>query len=389
MIKIEDLEKVIGKTIEAVEKGKEDLYRLEDDVRKEYDRCHRQLLDIRIRIDRVIEEVDRLEVESRKLRNHLMIVNRDFHRYSKEAIKEAYDEAHEKMLELMQKRETEKILRLQRDHLEQNMKTLENARKRSEELMSTVSMALKLLTNDLSRFFSQMGEVQTQQSMGLSIIRAQEEERKRVARDIHDGPAQSLANIVMRAEFCMKLMEVSPEKVSGELEELMELVRNSLGDVRKIIFDLRPMSLDDLGLLSALKRYTEQYSETFGIHVEISVIGSEKRFDNSIEIGLFRVIQEALTNVQKHTNSDEVVIKIEFMPKKLNVLIRDNGQGFDPEQVEPENESSGYGIMGMKERVQLMKGTINIKSQRGNGTQISVSVPIEAGDGNGSAGEKE
>ncbi len=376
MIKIEEFEQVISSTVEAVEKGKEDLYRLEDGVLSEYDRCHRQLLDIRTRIDRVIEEVDLLEEESRKLRNHLMKVNRDFHRYSKEAIKEAYDEANEKMLELMQKRETEKILRLQRDHLEQNIKTLENARKRSGELMSTVSMALKVLTNDLSKFFSQKEEIQSHQTMGLSIIRAQEEERKRVARDIHDGPAQSLANIVMRAEFCLKLMEVSPEKVSGELKELMNLVRNSLGDVRKIIFDLRPMSLDDLGLLSALKRYTEQYMESFPIHVEISLIGSERRLDNSIEIGVFRVIQEALTNVHKHTNANEVVIKIEFMPEKLNVLVRDNGQGFDPDQIDLE-EKSGYGIMGMKERVHLMKGNMQIKSQKGNGTQIIVSVPTK------------
>lgn len=375
MINIKELESVLGNTIEAVEKGKEDLFRLENEVREEYNRSLRQLLDIKIRIDKVINEVDQLEVESRKLRNHLMIVNRDFNKYSKEDIKEAYGAAHEKMLELMQKRETEKILRLQRDHLEKNLKALEAAKKRSEQLISNISMALKLLTQDLTGFFNQVGEAQQASNLGLSIIRAQEEERKRMARDIHDGPAQSFANIVMRAEFCLKLMDVNPEQVKEELRDLMLLVRGSLEDVRKIIFDLRPMSLDDLGLLSALKRYIEQYMEEYKIHVELNVMGREKRVDNSFEIALFRIIQESLTNVRKHSGAPEVVIKIEYLPERINLLVRDNGRGFDPERVRIEKHGISYGLTGMGERVHLLKGRFDVKSSPGKGTQVVVSIP--------------
>lgn len=375
MIDVKELENVIGSTIEAVERGKEDMFRLESEVRNEYDRSQRQLLDIRVRIDRVIAEVDQLEAESRKLRNQLMVVNRDFNKFSKEDIKETYDAAHEKMLELMQKRETEKILRLQRDHLEKNLKALESTKKRSEELISSISMALKLLTQDLTGFFNQMGEAQHVNNLGLSIIRAQEEERKRVARDIHDGPAQSFANIVMRAEFCLKLMDVKPEQVKDELRDLMLLVRGSLEDVRKIIFDLRPMSLDDLGLLSALKRYIEQYMEDYKIHVELNVIGREKRVDNSLEIALFRIIQESLTNARKHSGAPEVVIKIEYLPDRINLLVRDNGRGFDPEIVKKEKQGISFGLTGMGERVQLLKGRFDVKSSPGKGTQIIVSIP--------------
>ena len=375
MIDLKELENVIANTIQAVEKGKEDLFRLESNVREEYDRCQRQLLDIRIRIERVIEEVDTLEEDSRKLRNQLMVVNRDFNRYSKEDIKVAYDEAHEKMLELMRKRETEKILRLQRDHLEQNIKTLEGAKKRSEELISNISMALKLLTQDLTGFFTQIGEAQQASNLGLSIIRAQEEERRRVARDIHDGPAQSFANIVMRAEFCLKLMDVNPDQVREELQDLMLLVRGSLEDVRKIIFDLRPMSLDDLGLLSALKRYIEQYMEDYKIHVDLNIIGRERRIDNSLEIALFRIIQESLTNVRKHSGAPEVVIKIEYLEDRINLLVRDNGRGFDPEKVRIQKQGISFGLTGMGERIQLLKGRFDIKSAPGKGAQIIVSIP--------------
>ena len=377
MIQLQELEKVISITIEAVERGKTELFRLETDVRNEYDRCYRQLLDIRIRIDSVIEEVDSLENESRNLRNHLMVVNRDYHRYSKEAIKEAYDDAHAKMVELMRKRETEKILRLQRDHLEQNLKTLENAKKRSEELISSISMALRLLNNDLAGAFRQLDEVKNLQSLGVSIIRAQEEERRRVARDIHDGPAQSFANIVMRAEFCLKLMDVNPDQVRDELQDLMLLVRGSLEDVRKIIFDLRPMSLDDLGLLSALKRYVEQYMDDYSIHVELNVIGRERRVDSSLEIALFRIVQESLTNVRKHSGAPEVVIKIEYREDKLNLLVRDNGCGFHVEKVKAEKQDVSFGLTGMGERVQLLKGRFEVKSEPGKGTQILVSIPTD------------
>lgn len=377
MFDMKKLENVIANTIEAVERGKADLFRLETDVRDEYDRCLRQLLDIKVRIDRVIGEVDRLEDESRKLRNQLMVVNRDFNRYSKEAIKEAYDAAHEKMMELMQKRETEKILRLQRDHLAQNLRTLENAKKRSEDLISSISMALKLLTHDLTGYFNQLGEVQHTNNVGLSIIKAQEEERRRVARDIHDGPAQSFANIVMRAEFCLKLMDVNPDQVRDELQDLMWLVRGSLEDVRKIIFDLRPMSLDDLGLLAAVKRYTEQYMEDYQIHVELNVMGREKRVDNSLEIALFRIIQESLTNARKHSGAPEVVITIEYHNDRINLMVRDNGRGFDLAKVRQEKQGVSFGLTGMGERVHLLKGKFDIRSAPGKGTQVLASIPIE------------
>ncbi len=376
MIDLKQLENIISGTIEAVEKGKEDLFRLETDVLDEYERCQRQLSDIRDRLSKVIDEVDRLEGESRKLRNRLMEVNRDFNQYSKETMKETYDAAHEKMIELMQRRETEKILRLQRDHLEQNMRTLEQARKRSAELISNVSMALKLLTQDLSGVYNQIGEVQHANNLGLSIIRAQEEERRRVARDIHDGPAQSFANIVMRAEFCLKLMDVNPDQVRDELRDLALLVRGSLEDVRKIIFDLRPMSLDDLGLLSALKRYIEQFQEDEPVHVDLNVIGREERVDSSLEIALFRIVQESLTNVRKHSEATEVVIKIEFLPDRLNLLIRDNGCGFELDAVRQAKMSNSFGLTGISERVQLVKGTSSIKTSPGKGTQILVSVPV-------------
>lgn len=386
MVDVSNLDLVIRKTIQAVEKSKEELYHIGESARSEYERVKRELMAIKGKTASIIKRVDVLEREYNRARIRLMEVNRDFKQYNEEQIKEAYEKAYNKQIELFSEREKEKMLRFQRDQLEHNLKTFEDTMRRSEELVSNVGMALKLLNNDLESVSAQIGEIQQRQALGLSIIRAQEDERKRVARDIHDGPAQSMANIVMRAEFCLKLLEKNPAKVHEELQDLMDLVRNSLQDVRKIIFDLRPMVLDDLGLIPALKRYIEHYTEENGIFVEITVLGREYRLDSSLEVALFRVIQESLTNVKKHANAKEVVIKVEFLTDRVNVLVRDNGCGFNKTKVFEAKHDEGYGLIGMRERIQLLGGKLEIRSAPREGTEIILSVPTVVNNPTSSGG---
>lgn len=378
MVNIANLEKIIQKTRKVVEQSKEEIYQIGENARLEYERTKHDLEITQKEISAIIKEVDMLEEEYNKARVHLMVVSRDFNKYGEEEIKDAYEDAHKKQLDVIEKREKEKLLRQHRDHLQRNLKSLASAIQRSEQLILNVGMVLKILSNDLETISSQIGEMQQMQGLGLSVIIAQEEERKRVAREIHDGPAQSLANIVMRAEFCLKLMEVNPAMLKDELYGLIDLVRTSLKDVRKIIFDLRPMSLDDLGLVPALRRYIEQYTKDYGILVEITTMGKERELSSSLVVALFRVIQEFMTNTRKYAKASEIVIKIEYLPKKVNVVVRDNGCGFDVKKVLAEKSGKAYGIVGMRERIQLLRGKFDIKSSPGRGTEISLSVPTES-----------
>jgi len=377
LVDIANLEKIIQKTRRVVEQSKEEIYQIGENARLEFERTKNDLEITQKEISAIIKEVDMLEEEYNKARVQLMMVSRDFDRYGEEEIKSAYEEAHDKQLAVIAMREKEKLLRQHRDHLQRNLKSLASAIKRSEQLVLNVSMVLKILSDDLESISSQIGEMQQMQGLGLSVILAQEEERKRVAREIHDGPAQSLANIVMRAEYCLKLMEINPAMLKDELYGLMELVRASLQDVRKIIFDLRPMSLDDLGLVPALRRYIEQYTKDYGIFVEITIMGKERELAGSLVVALFRVIQEFMTNTRKYAKASEIVIKIEFLPKKVNVVVRDNGCGFDVKKVLAEKNSKAFGIVGMRERIQLLRGKFEIKSFPGHGTEISLSVPTK------------
>ncbi|HOV79613.1 MAG TPA: histidine kinase [Bacillota bacterium] len=377
MIDIKALDRIIKETLDSIERSKVQIYDIAENTRAEIARVTQELSDIKREAREVISQVDILNVMEKNARIRLVEVSKDFNRYTEKDIKEAYDNAYSLQVELIKLREKEKLLRYRRDHLEISLRRLESTVQRAEKLVSQIGVVFNFLSDGLQDINSKIGELQQTQQMALSIIKAQEEERKRVAREIHDGPAQSMANIVMRAEFCLKLLDMNPEKVRDELKALQNLVRMSLMDVRKIIFDLRPMVLDDLGLAPAIKRYLAEYKEQYGIQVEFLFFGDQRRLDSSIEIALFRIIQETVTNIRKHARAKNAVVKMEILRRKVTVHIKDDGIGFDLDKVMAKKDLEGYGLVGIRERVQLLKGKMSIKTAQGQGTSISISVPVD------------
>jgi two-component system sensor histidine kinase DegS len=207
------------------------------------------------------------------------------------------------------------------------------------------------------------------------IIKAQEEERRRVAREIHDGPAQAMANVVFRAEVCERLLESDLARAREELKDLQEQIRYVLKETRKIIFGLRPMTLDDLGLVPTLRRVLDAMRERAGVFPELKVTGEEKRLTSHIEVGLFRTVQEALTNVEKHAKATTVLVRLDYRPAMVTAVIEDDGQGFDPNADRSGAES--FGLMGMQERIAILGGEFTVKSHEGRGTKVLLKVPLK------------
>ena len=377
MFNTEALDRIVKETLKAIEQSKVQIYDIAENTRLEMARVKQELEQVKEEMNGIIKEVDRLEVLEKKARIRLVEVSSDFQKYHEKDIKEAYEKAYSLQVELIKCREREKLLRYRRDHLEVSLKRLENTTQRAEKLVSQIGVVFNFLSGALQDLNTVIGEMQQTQAMAVSIIKAQEEERQRVAREIHDGPAQSLANIVMRAEFCKKLLDKDPEKVPGELTSLQEIARSSLTEIRKIIFDLRPMLLDDLGLIPALQRYTGIYAEQYGINVEFLSLGEQKRLEGPVEIALFRMVQEALTNIRKHSRASRALVKVEMHDKKINIVVKDNGVGFNPEKIPLAEGSKGYGLVGMKERALLLGGSFLISSAPGKGTTVSISIPVE------------
>ena len=374
-VDIGTLDKIVKKTISSIRDSRGQIYDVYEMARDELETVKRDVERIKEETATVIKRVDELERNERKARIHLMEVSRDFKNRTEEEVREAYEEARKIQIDVAVTREQEQNLRRQRDEMEVRLRNLGGTVAKAEQLVSQVGVVLDYLGVQMSEAFSQIESLQNAHELGAQVIRSQEEERRRVARDIHDGPAQAIANIVFRAEVCERLIDTDTQRAKSELKALREHIRNTLAEIRKIIFDLRPMALDDLGLAPTIRGVLDVFREEYGLFTEVAVIGKERRLESHVEIGIFRVVQEALNNIVKHAQASSAKVRIEFAAAGVTVLVEDDGKGF--EMTEGELPSGHYGIMGMRERMQLLNGKLSIKSAPRRGTRVMISVPLE------------
>lgn len=367
------LDKIVKKTIESIENSKSQIFDIYEAAKNELENVKKDVEKVKQETVEVIFQVDELEKKERRGRLRLMEVSRNFRVYSEEDIKTVYEEANKLQIDLAVARAQEENLRRKRDEMELRMKKLMATVKKAENLASQLGAALGFMGSEMGSVLTQLETLQQKQMFGTKIIKAQEEERRRVSREIHDGPAQAMANIAFRSEVCERLLDTDVDRCRRELIDLREQVRQCLRETRKIIFDLRPMTLDDLGLVPTLKRVLDTLKQRTRIVPELKVMGEEKRLDAYIEVGLFRIIQEALNNIEKHAEADNVYVRLDFRLKMVTAMIEDDGKGFNmSEHIGRES----FGLMGMKERISLLGGELEIKSQVGQGTKVVIKVPL-------------
>lgn len=369
------LDKIVKQTIAAVEKGKAQIFAIYEAARAEMENVKKDLERVKNETNEIIAQVDALEKKERRSRLRLAEVHRNFKIFSEEDMKQAYQDAENIRVALAVAREQEKNLRRQRDELEVRLRNLQETLQRAEGLVAQVGAALGFLGDHIETVITQIESLQQRQAFAAKIIQAQEEERRRVAREIHDGPAQAMANVVFRAEVCERLIDSDLERAKAELNDLQEQIRYVLKETRKIIFGLRPMTLDDLGLVPTLKRVVDTMKDRTGVIPEIKILGDETRLDPHIEVGLFRTVQEALTNVEKHAKASLVWVRLDYQPAGITAIVEDNGQGFDPDLDRSGGES--FGLMGMQERITLLGGDFAVKSAKGKGTKVLIKVPLK------------
>ncbi len=209
------------------------------------------------------------------------------------------------------------------------------------------------------------------------ITKAQEDERKRIARELHDETAQALIDLSRRLDDLATSHEQLSESAIGRLEESQELIDGILRGVRRFSRDLRPSVLDDLGLLPALEWLTANLMEEDGIKTELKVYGDRRRLPPEAELALFRIVQEALNNVRRHSHASQVATAVEFSEGRVRITVSDNGQGFDlPDRTGDLATTGKLGLIGMHERARLVNGTLTVHSEPGKGTAIIVDVPV-------------
>lgn len=216
---------------------------------------------------------------------------------------------------------------------------------------------------------------------GLKLLETQEIERKRIARELHDSTVQNLTNLVHKTELCTKLVDLDPIRAKLELQTMINTIKTTINDMRNIIYDLRPMSLEDLGLVITVKRYIKQFIDSTKIKVVLNVENERQIDSDIIDLTLFRIIQEACNNAMKHAQASVIYIDLKYSEHNIELIIEDNGCGFEKDicredQYISSNSLSGFGLPMMKERVSLLSGKLEIISSINEGTKIIVCVPI-------------
>ncbi|PZD97827.1 histidine kinase [Paenibacillus sambharensis] len=375
-----NIDRVIKNAITVMEDSKYQIFEIGETAREELLLLNQELEEVLKETADTIEKVDRLELEYRRARIRLTEVSKDFIRYKEADIKSAYEKATQLQLDLMVYREKEAYLKARRDDLQKRVKNVELSIERAETIGSQINVVLEYLSGDLNQVTRILESAKNRQLLGLKIILAQEEERKRIAREIHDGPAQSLANIVLRTEIAERMLGKQEFKlVQDELIDLKGQVRSGLEEIRKIMFNLRPMALDDLGLVPTLRKYMQDFEEKTQIRTVFETIGRETRLPSAMEAAIYRLVQEACTNALKHANPTFIGLEVKYQTDMVKILIQDNGSGFNVDVVEARSkDSTHFGLIGMRERVELLEGRMHIESAINQGTKISIHIPTNA-----------
>lgn len=207
-------------------------------------------------------------------------------------------------------------------------------------------------------------------------LEMQEMDRKRISMDIHDTTVQNLTTLIHKTEFVTKLLEIDIVRAKLELCSMTEIIRSSIDELREIIYDLRPMSIDDLGLVATLERYINQMkAESDSLKYVLEVYNKENtKILSIVNLTIFRIIQEALVNVRKHALAAKVEVIIIYESNYISITINDDGIGFD--KIEIEKMKRHFGLSIMEERVKLLSGKMQLESKKDEGTIININIPI-------------
>lgn len=346
------------------------------------------LREIDVLIRQSTSEVERLAQRNAQIQNKVRQMEQDLASTPREDIRALYSAAQESQLRLF-------MMRSQVEQLQSRQRQLENYDQQLRQF--------KKLTHDLPFEDTEFAEFQPEtekaasslsNSMITRIFDAQERERQHLARQMHDGPAQSLTNLILQAEICERLFESDPEGARAELGNLKTAVNATFQKVRGFIFDLRPMMLDDLGLVPTIKRYINTYQRKVDFEIALQVNGEERRLPDSMEIGLFRAMQELLQNVARHSDAHHVQVHLDLGDSGVSLSVEDDGKGFDVTEVlhaSPHGaalphdrqhqagrgavQGDTLGLPALRERVEILGGELHVESKAGRGTRAVVHVP--------------
>lgn len=332
---------------------------VELDLQKELEETTRALREITLMMEQSQGELSKLSQRNTAITTHLQQVQGQMDGMPPQEIRNAYDSALDAQQRLLVMRGQLEKLQAEKNHLERIQTLLKRANSPVASVGSTGPSG---------------GSKGTMASVEM-LVNAQETERQRLSRQMHDGPAQALSNFILQTEIAMRLFDIDAGQAKDELNSLKSSAMSTFQKVRNFIFELRPMMLDDLGLVPTVRRYSDAFKEQTSLEVNLSITGNERRLEPYLEVMLFRAIQELLGNAMRHSQATQVKVVLDMGEERIRVSVEDNGKGFDPDTVQ---EGNSLGLRLIRERAEMLGGSFEMDSAVGKGARISFAVPARS-----------
>ena len=333
-----------------------------EDTYKDYEKTQRELKEIDILIKQSAAEVERWAQRNAQVTNDARQLQTNLDTVPREYIIEKYDALTNTQQRLFTMRG--QLEKLQSD--QRNLERLAEFQRRLLESTEGMDIASTAVSSTNPR----------DQSNVIRVIQTQESERQSLVRRMHDGPASSLSNFILQAEICQRFFDTNPDRARAELNVLKGAAAATFGAVKDFIFDLRPMMLDDLGVVPTLRRYCEAFQEKSNIPVTVTITGTERRLESYIEVTIFRTVQELLNNARVHAQATQVQVLLDLAPEQVVVVVEDNGSGFNVEDAL--NSRDTLGLTTLQERIEMLGGRFQIQSSLGQGARAEFGIPTAA-----------
>lgn len=335
----------------------------------ELSQIKRRMSEIKDQIDSMQSSVDREQGRYSSIATELRSLKENLDTTPREDIRDKYDEALDVRFRLA-------TMRGQLEKFEANYQSLEDQQLLLSEVVAKMQ-GLDFVPGEDEDADGAGGDFDV-----VGIIQAQEDERQRLARAMHDGPAQSLTNFILQAEICQRLFDRNPDRAAEELGNLKTNASKTFQKVREFIFDLRPMMLDDLGVAPTVRRYIEAYRDKSDIEVKLNIIGEERRLENYREVTLFRGIQDVMSAARDYAAPTRIEVEMDISTDTVRVMIEDDGRGFDSENIFERVEEPGYSdarveaLRMLKSKYELVGGNIAVRSGENEGTTVRLELPV-------------
>ena len=333
-----------------------------EETHKDYEQTQRDLKEIDILIKQSAAEVERLAQRNSQVTSYTRQLQTNFETLPREDIKEAYEALNDVQQRLF-------TMRGQLEKLQSDQRNLERLAEFQGKIIELADGSVPLPTSGPRRGVEQPNVIR--------VIQTEEAVRQGLVRKMHDSVASSISNFILQAEICQRFFDVNPDRARTELNALKSSAGSTFSNVKDFIFDLRPMMLDDLGVIPTLRRYAESFQEKNGIPVPITVTGVERRLESHIEVTVFRNVQELLQNAMTHAQATQIQIQVDMGQEQVTAVVEDNGGGFNVDDV-LNGSNKTIGLATLRERTEMLGGELNIQSNLGQGTRIEFSIPIAA-----------